>query len=917
MGEQPTSRVSLIDRIHNVMPLPSGVKDQSAYITKQYDTVLRGIPHGVCLLTFNWQIVWVNDSANQIFRAADATAQELTGQSFLSRFPGKEDFDDYVKEATKNIRMLGSDSREVQLVKTDGGLFWCEISLVRLDPSATAPGFIATLTDKTERHRAEQKLLDSEKRFRSLVQNSTDMLLVYGADGRITYANPAVERILGFSPDEMIGRGGYEVVHPEDMIEAKGFFKRLMTNPGKTFSTEFRVSCKDGGWKHIEGVATNLLDDSSVNGIVSNSRDVSERNEAIQALMDSEAMYGSLVESLAQNVFRKDLSGRFLFVNSKFCRLVGKSAAEIVGKTDFDLFPAHMAAKFQEDDMKVMRSGESLEIVEENKAPDGSKIYVQVVKTPVHDARGNIVGLQGIFWDITERRNSEEALKQSEERYRSFVDNLPLGVYRSLPGTPGKFLAVNPMMAQMLGYDDVAELMETPPENLFKDAEQRAKYVEELSAKEQLTNFELELKRKNGESIWTRNSARIARDAKGRIEYFDGMLEDITESRRTAAALKQSEDQYSKLINNTTDGVYQVDLAGNLKFANPALLEMIGYEASEVHGINNRDFMDAENSKQVYEAFHQVYKTGEAHKGLTYGIVSRTGEHRIVDGSTQLIRNELGEPIGFLGVVRDITEKRKAAQALEERSRQLERANQDLTRKNIELDEFTYIASHDLQEPLRKLTAFSDFLKKDLGENLSPRVEKDLHFIVDAAQRMQILVQDLLQLSRAGKTAITREKISLMECAQLAQEALEIRIQQSGAIIEMDELPTAWGDKTMITQLYQNLIGNALKFIEQGVTPHLRLTFEMRDGQQVFGVKDNGIGIKPDYAEQIFAPFKRLHGRDKYEGSGIGLAICRKWVERLGGTIWVESQLGEGAHFLFTLGERSRGRHAGENAVET
>ena len=154
--------------------------------------------------------------------------------------------------------------------------------------------------------------------------------------------------------------------------------------------------------------------------------------------------------------------------------------------------------------------------------------------------------------------------------------------------------------------------------------------------------------------------------------------------------------------------------------------------------------------------------------------------------------------------------------------------------------------------------------------------------------------------SRAGRVAKKREKVSLGECADLALEALAIRMKETGARVTRDELPEVWGDSTLLTQLYQNLIGNALKFCGDQA-PIIRLTVEEQDGSPVFGVKDNGIGIEPKYAQQIFEPFKRLHGRAEYEGSGIGLAICRRIVERHGGKIWVESEPGKGAHFRFTI----------------
>jgi light-regulated signal transduction histidine kinase (bacteriophytochrome) len=234
-----------------------------------------------------------------------------------------------------------------------------------------------------------------------------------------------------------------------------------------------------------------------------------------------------------------------------------------------------------------------------------------------------------------------------------------------------------------------------------------------------------------------------------------------------------------------------------------------------------------------------------------------------------------------------------------EQLQQQKRLNGELALQNRELEEFAYVASHDLQEPLRKLVAFCGLLRRDLGD--AERASRDLHFIEESATGMQKLVDDLLELSRTGRSDLKREIISLETCAGNAIDALQFAIERTGAEIERDALPEQWGDPRLLTQLYQNLIGNALKFSGER-RPKIHLTSRYEGQQWILGVKDNGIGIQPQYAGQIFKAFQRLHARDEYEGSGIGLAICRKTVERHGGKIWVESVPGEGSHFLFFLG---------------
>jgi PAS domain S-box-containing protein len=257
----------------------------------------------------------------------------------------------------------------------------------------------------------------------------------------------------------------------------------------------------------------------------------------------------------------------------------------------------------------------------------------------------------------------------------------------------------------------------------------------------------------------------------------------------------------------------------------------------------------------------------------------------------------------LLMLVRGVAE--QAGRVLERKlaAEEVARANESLQKRNADLAEFTHVASHDLQEPLRKLISFSELLRADVGEDLSERAEQDLHFIDSAARRMKTLVEDLLALSRAGNRALKLGSIPLDECVDAALDALSIGLEEAGAVVCRCELPSVHGDRTSITQLYQNLIANALKFSTG--TPRIELTIEDDEGVSVFGVRDDGIGIEPEYADQIFSPFKRLHRRDEYEGSGIGLSICRKAAERHGGRIWVTSRTGEGSHFRFTLAPQS------------
>lgn len=297
---------------------------------------------------------------------------------------------------------------------------------------------------------------------------------------------------------------------------------------------------------------------------------------------------------------------------------------------------------------------------------------------------------------------------------------------------------------------------------------------------------------------------------------------------------------------------------------------------------------------------------------LFLGVTIRQSQSEMEAIAIQTTQLESTNAIVEGEVRRRTSELQAAKEATELSNRKLEKVIASLEEKNRELDEFTYVASHDLQEPVRKLVSFSKLLAEDIGTDLNEDAERDLNFIVDAAKRMRDLVQDLLALSRTGRAAMKKEEVSLDECVDMALDNLQIRIEECGAIIHRDELPTVFADRSMLVQLYQNLIGNSLKFIDENTTPEIMILAERQGNLWVLGVKDNGIGLKAESADRIFKPFQRLHKRSEFTGTGIGLAICKKTVQRHGGTITVESTPGQGAHFIFTLVAMNSGEQSCE-----
>ena len=389
--------------------------------------------------------------------------------------------------------------------------------------------------------------------------------------------------------------------------------------------------------------------------------------------------------------------------------------------------------------------------------------------------------------------------------------------------------------------------------------------------------------------------------------------DDALGRERAEEALRLSVERFDLAVRGSANGLWDWDIGTDKMWFSPRFKELIGCTEKnfqETFGFWEKS-LHPDDREPTLRAL-QAHLDSERPFDVQYRLRTQHAGYRWFCARGTALRDHHGHAIRMAGSIQDITERKRIEQeililnnSLEnrvlERTKELQRRTRELEAKNAELDQFTYVASHDLQEPLRKLVSFSQLLEQDMEGELNPRAKQDLFYITDAARRMQRLVQDLLAYSRFGRSSMKWEFISLEGCVTCVLDMLAGRIESTHAKITRDQLPSVYGDATMLTQLYQNLIGNALKFVHRGETPVIHISARLADDRWTFGVRDNGIGIEREYLQQIFAPFQRLHGPGEYEGTGIGLAICQKSVERHGGRIWVESELGAGAHFKFTL----------------
>jgi PAS domain S-box-containing protein len=389
------------------------------------------------------------------------------------------------------------------------------------------------------------------------------------------------------------------------------------------------------------------------------------------------------------------------------------------------------------------------------------------------------------------------------------------------------------------------------------------------------------------------------KDESGRIVRWFGTSTDINDQEKLRHEVESSDDKLRSFIEAASQGILGISANGRIALVNHRTEEMFGYAREELLGQSLEMLLP-----ERFRAGHAAHRDGY----FTAAGMELAGRRK--DGTEFPIEIGLGHaktPEGHLafGMVSDISERRKAAD-------DLKRVNEELRQSYIEIEQFAHVASHDLQEPLRMVTSYLQLIERRYNDRLDEDGREFIHFAVDGARRMKALIKDLLDFSRTGTDATNRQAVDTRVLLDNALSNLKTAIDESSAQITSDPLPVVAVDPVLFTQVFQNLIANAIKF-QKDTAPRIHVSVERRPREWVFSVKDNGIGIEPHHRDRIFLIFERLHTTEQYSGSGIGLAITRKIVERHGGRIWVESQPGGGSTFHFSISAEMEFANAASN----
>jgi PAS domain S-box-containing protein len=715
---------------------------------------------------------------------------------------------------------------------------------------------------------------------------------------KIVTANDAMVSLSGYSREELLSMKAIDILDKESILAFQSRLEKMAKGEIPPDQVEYKVKRKDGRIIYaLLNVKFNLDDHGVPVGAVVVGHDITERKKAEEALAAAHIQIQGIIDNATSIIYAFDLEERFILANAALAKVLNTTPGQLIGKRRHEFMPKADADWHEANDHQSIEAGKALEFEEASELP-GRSITWLTTKFPLRDAQGKIYAVAGISADITERKQAEEALRESDERLRHIARIGRIGfVEYNIAKDTGYWSREH---HEIYGYEPGSQisheqwLQGVHPEDKGRVMANYARLLDRVRSEGHVEGHRDEYRfiRPDGDTVWIESdmSADIVRGE----PIIRGSVRDITERKQAEAALDESREKLNMALENANVGLWEWNLKTNEFILDEKIEKMFGL-APGIFGNTYVEFEKLINEDDVPH-FQKVIKMSmDNHSQMEsiFRINPANGKTKYYSARALVNTDNEGRACGFTGVCFDITGMKESTDQL------VLKLNEELLRSNKDLQQFAYVASHDLQEPLRMVTSFTQLLAKKYGDKLDKEAQEFINFTVDGAKRMHNLINDLLSYSRVQTRGKAFASLDMTVLLNRAIENLSVVIKETRAIITFDELPFISGDEGQITQLLQNLIGNALKF--NNYIPEIHIGFKEDDLNYVFFVKDNGIGIEEQYFERIFIIFQRLVAKDEYPGTGIGLSICKSIVERHGGRIWVESEFGKGTTFYFTI----------------
>ncbi|MEO6329997.1 MAG: PAS domain S-box protein, partial [Ginsengibacter sp.] len=691
-------------------------------------------------------------------------------------------------------------------------------------------------------------------------------------------------------------------IHPEDIDHLKNINKKYLQDH-QPVAYECRIVTAKGLTKTIFVHSKVVLNThGEVTGTVGIVQDITERKQNEERLAGERELFRLVIENIPDQIYLKDTESRFMLCNMPVATNAGRaSQAEMIGKTDFDFLPAEIAKQCFAEEQHIIQSGIPLINHEEHMHDKitGKSRWSLSTKFPLRNNSGDMIGLIGINHDITKRKIAERELEEANRELTILFNSID-EIFFSVDMVTFKVIQISDTCEKLYGYTQ-AEFFSNY-ELWFQIIHPEDKYIieneNEMMRRGELISNQYRIIRKDNNIRWVETKITPTLNKEGKLIRVDGLTRDITDRKNAEAELNNSEERYRKIVETSQEGIWMVDENNKTVFVNKKMCEMFEYSQEHMMGKEIFYFMEDDWKQKGSDAMSLIV-AGKGGK-MEFRFITKSGLYLWTNLSVNAVFNDAGIYKGALAMVTDITKRKNDEELLQKSQLTLEKKNLELEQKNKELEQFAYVASHDLQEPLRTITSFVQIFKQQYSGKLDSKSDKYLKYIVQASDRMRVLIKDLLDFSRIGHN----KDIEQVDSAQILHDVMaDINkiIQDSHADISAEHLPVINGYTTELKQLFKNLVLNAIKFRKQNVPLKINITARRKNDHWQFAVTDNGIGIDEQHYDRIFVIFQRLHTRSEYQGSGIGLSHCKKIVELHHGKIWVQSTPGEGSTFYFTI----------------
>lgn len=671
----------------------------------------------------------------------------------------------------------------------------------------------------------------------------------------------------------------------------KSFFADLWKtiSSGKVWRGEIKNRAKDGTYYWVDSTIVPFLDEEGKPFQYLAIRfDMTDRKAAEEGVLEALEERNTVLESIGDGFFAVDENLTVKYWNSRAEHIFGIEREDIIDKNFWDVHADAVDSEFYHKFHQAVMSGEQRVFEAWYEALD---IWLDVSVYPGAN------GCSVYFKDFTDRKHAElEMLK-----FKMIIENTRDGV--AIADHCGQALYLNPGFADALGHS-VESLEEAGgPMAVYKDRETAEQMFSTLLGGEHWRG-DVELLNASGDILVFFLSGGPIYNESGELIAIYGIHTDISERKRAEQKIKETNERFRKVTEATNDAIWDWDLKKDHLYWGDGFKTLFGFDIPEEGPGPGfwKDCVHPADRMRVESELSSVIENPEAGNfNCEYRFRKSDGSYAVVVDRGVVIRDDAGIGIRMVGALTDITYRKEHERALEQLNSDLARHARELEASNAELEQFAYVASHDLQEPLRMVTGFMEQLEKKYADNLDEKAKRYIYFASDGAKRMKRIILDLLEFSRAGKFDENLEPVDLNVLVGEFEELRRRKITETGAVIQYDDLPVIHTVRAPIVQVIHNLLDNALKYTAPDTAPRIKVSVEDADDFWQFEFADNGIGIDPQYFDKIFVLFQRLHNRDEFSGTGMGLAIAKKNVESLGGTITVSSAKESGSVFSFTL----------------